>query len=500
MKHSKLILAGALTALAVSQAFGFPVDARVYADASTAVADAMQLKRDRMVELAEMSNDITNTAIAEGNRDLSADERRNLDAYTAEFDGLDEDLKRMESTLARTEMVNKGLGRQVPPAAGGDDEPPVQNVARPNATRAQAAARASVPAQPRDNRADGRWGFANAAQYLQAVTNASKRGSTPDPRLIQNAPTTYGREGVGEDGGFAVPPDFRSTIVQKVTGVDSLLGRTDQMTTSSNSITLPIDETTPWQTSGGIQAYWEREGGQKQQSKPQLGELTVKAHKVIALVPMTDELLEDAPAMAAYVNRKAPEKIDWKVSEAILRGTGVGQPLGILSSPGTIEIGAEGGQAADTVNFANVSKMFYRMNSASRSRGVWLVSPDVEEQLAQMVFPGQGNGNAIPVFLPAGGLSQSPYSTLFGRPIIPTEALPTLGDRGDIVFADLSQYMTLVKGGGVKQDVSIHLFFDYDITAFRFVMRVGGQPWWNTPITAASGTQRGFFVALGARA
>jgi hypothetical protein len=53
------------------------------------------------------------------------------------------------------------------------------------------------------------------------------------------------------------------------------------MTTSSNAITVPTDETTPWQSTGGVQAYWESEGGQKTQSKPQLREVTVKANKII---------------------------------------------------------------------------------------------------------------------------------------------------------------------------------------------------------------------------
>lgn len=322
-----------------------------------------------------------------------------------------------------------------------------------------------------------------------------------DPRLTSNAPTTYGQEGVGADGGFAIPPDFRAAIQSKVMGEGSLLSQTDQMTTSSNSLTIPLDETTPWQTNGGIQAFWESEGGQKQQSKPALGELTVKAHKIIVLVPMTDELLQDGPAMAAYVNRKAPEKIDFKVNHAIINGTGVGQPLGILKSNGTIMVPPVSGQAADTVVFQNIMSAYYRMNSAGRRRAVWLMNGDAEEQLSYMRFVDQGNGNAIPVYLPPGGLSGTPYATLLGRPIVTSEAMPALGNAGDIVFADMMSYMTLVKSGGVRQDVSIHLFFDYDMTAFRFVLRVGGQPWWNSPITRPDGQpSRGFFTALAPRA
>jgi HK97 family phage major capsid protein len=115
-----------------------------------------------------------------------------------------------------------------------------------------------------------------------------------------------------------------------------------------------------------------------------------------------------------------------------------------------------------------------------------------------MQFP--GTGTAVPAYLPPGGLSAQPYGTLMGRPVISTEAAGALGDVGDISFVDFSQYMSVLKSGGVRQDISIHLFFDYDITAFRFVLRVGGQPWWNSPIARANGLSRSPFVTLGARA
>ena len=277
---------------------------------------------------------------------------------------------------------------------------------------------------------------------------------------------------------------------------------TDQQISSGNSITFPADETTPWQSSGGIQAYWEVEGGQKQQSKPALVEKTVKLNKVIALVPLTDELLEDAPAMASYVNRKAPEKIVFKVNDAIINGTGVGMPLGILKSPGTVIVAKESGQTADTVVYENISKMWTSLTPSARRNARWLMNADVEQQLMRMKFPDQGSGNAVPVYLPPGGMSAAPYGVLLGRPIVYSEAMPALGDEGDIVFGDLANYLSGTKTGGIKSDVSIHVWFDYDMTAFRFVLRVGGQPWWNAPVAAfqAGATSRGFFAALGARA
>jgi HK97 family phage major capsid protein len=114
---------------------------------------------------------------------------------------------------------------------------------------------------------------------------------------------------------------------------------------------------------------------------------------------VTEELLEDAPAMGAYLNRKAPEKMDFKVSDAIVRGTGVGQPLGFLNSPALVTVAAEGAQTADTVNVTNLAKMWGRLPVQSRRTAVWLMHPDAEAQLPLMSLAN------MPVYLPPGGVS-----------------------------------------------------------------------------------------------
>jgi HK97 family phage major capsid protein len=296
-----------------------------------------------------------------------------------------------------------------------------------------------------------------------------------------------------------VPPDFRREIAEKVLGEQSLISRTDQQTTSSNSIIFPVDETTPWQTSGGLQAYWEVEAGQKTQSKPLLGQNTVRLNKLIALVPVTDELLEDAPALDGYLRRKVPDKMLAKLNTAIIAGTGVGQPKGILNSGSLISVAKETSQVADTVVFANIIKMTSRLYGPSYNNAVWLINQNVLPQLMTMKFDAAAT-SPVPVWLPGNSIAGAPYSQLMGRPVIPVQAMPTLGDLGDIVLADLTQYLTVTKGQQIRTDVSIHLFFDYDVTAFRFVMRVGGQPWWDSVIAPQNGVDTlGFFVALAER-
>lgn len=460
--------------------------------------DRREELRDQLADIGTQMNNIQATADAES-RALTSDEAAMLTQLFAQFEETEEEIDRRDTLGEMNARLNDPAGRIADPNPGDDANDDA--TAQPTGpTRAKAAAnRHRVPAAPRNAEEVGRHGFRSLGEFAIKVKSAALPGAGGlDPRLIANAPTSYGAEGVGEDGGFAVPPDFRSEIMSKVMGEESLLSRTNQLTSSSNTLTFPKDETTPWQSSGGVQAYWEGEGSQFTQSKPALKEENVRLNKLTALIPMTSELLEDASAMTTYLRRKVPEKFDFKCNDAIVNGTGAGQPKGLLNADALITQAKESGQTADTIVFNNITNMWSRLYSGSRGSAVWLINQDIETQLYGMQFP--GTGTAVPVYLPPGGLSAQPYGTLMGKPVIVTEACQTLGDKGDIILTDLSQYLSVTKTGGLRQDVSMHLWFDYDMTAFRFIMRLGGQSWWASAIDPANGSlTRSCVVTLAAR-
>jgi HK97 family phage major capsid protein len=443
--------------------------------------------RTRLLDLSSQANGIQARADAE-HRSLNEEERKEVTDILNAFDAL-------ESEIAQREQLESATNRAL---ASRGENPPQNRAEQPPQNAPQNPARAdskkSVHVEPLLKDA-GKFGFNSLGEFAKCVQRAQQNPAATDARLVRMAASTYGNEGAGVDGGFAVPPDFRSAILEKVMAQDSLLARTDQQTTSSNGFSFPKDETTAWQSSGGVQAFWENEAGAISQSKPALQSETVKLVKLSALVPVTDELLEDVPSLAGYLRSKVPEKMDYKISDAILHGTGAGQPLGILNSACTVTVAKESGQAASTVLFGNIVKIWSRTYAPSRRTGVWVINQDVEQQLMTMAFP--GTGTAVPVYLPPGGLSAAPYGSLMGRPVVVHEAAKDLGTKGDIGFYDFSRYLTALKQGGVRQDISIHLFFDQSITAFRFVLRIGGQPWWSSAITPANGSNtRSCFVTL----
>jgi HK97 family phage major capsid protein len=459
--------------------------------------DPIVALKSRLAELNETSKAIQAKADAE-NRDLTVDEQKELDACMTEFDEVEASIKRRERMVAQASRLAEPEARASTPNPVAGTPAAVTNAA---ATTGNRDGLQNTRLSTREERQ--RWGFQNMGEFAIAV-RASAIGRGMDPRLQNAALSTYGSEGVGTDGGFAVPPEWRAEIMKMVDAEDGLLSRTDQQPVTGNAISFPTDESTAWQSTGGIQAYWDSEAATITQSKPALKDLDIKLHRLTALVPVTEELLEDAAAMSGYVTGKAGEKIAFKLNDAILNGTGVGQPLGIMNSPCKVTVTKETSQTAATIHGRNVVKMMARMPAQSFGRSVWLTNQDcVPQILALGLEVTKADGTAAgagAIYLPPNGLAnQSTYGSLLGRPIIVTEACATLGTEGDLVLADLSKYLSVVKGQ-LKSDVSIHLWFDQNTTAFRFVLRMNGQPWLSAPIARKNGSNTlSHFVSLQTR-
>jgi HK97 family phage major capsid protein len=438
-----------------------------------------------MAEGARAADAIMRKAEAE-NRDTTDDERATIDTIREDHAKLRDRLERAQAVATMKAEMAKPEPRKAAPVdtlTQTDGDPDYAVLARPDVVRHR-----------------GTWDWQTFGEFAKAVRRHCQPGGATDPRLTARmAPTNIGTGSVGADGGFAVPPDFRNEINELCMGERSLVGLCDQLTTSSSSLSLPKDATTPWQTSGGILAYWEGEGAQMTDSKPSLQREMVPVNSLTCLVPVTEDLMEDAPALDSYLRRKAPAKMAFKADLAIVQGTGVGQPQGILNSSALVTVAKESSQTADTINFANIAKMWCRLYASSRPTSVWLINQDCEYQLMKLEFT--GTNSSTPAYLPANGLAASPYGTLLGRPVIPHQACETVGDLGDILLIDLKQYMWIQRTAGIKADVSMHLWFDYNILAYRFVWRAGGRPWWDATISPRDGSSTlSPFVALAERA
>lgn len=353
-------------------------------------------------------------------------------------------------------------------------------------------------------------GWAHAGEFASAVMKTVQTRKLADDRLLTNLETkaalsTYVNEGAGEDGGFAIPPEFAATITNKINEGESLAARCNQITTSRNSYVYTKDETTPWQSSGGILAYWDGEADALTQSKLKLKQDILRLNKLTALVPVTDEAAEDGALLLSHIQVKAPQKLRFKLDLSILQGTGAGQCRGIVDAPCTKSVAKVGSQVADTIVALNVLNMLNSLYADSRANAVFVAHQDTEVQLQTLMKLGRldtgatdtGWGVTIPFFT----YDPNGAPRLAGKPVIFHQACETLGDKGDIFLADFSQYDLIRKSNGIQQADSMHLWFDQSVMALRFVMRVAGQPSWSSTIAARDGSATySPFVTLDERA
>jgi HK97 family phage major capsid protein len=344
--------------------------------------------------------------------------------------------------------------------------------------------------------------FKSLGQQMLAVVNAGRPGGQVDPRLY-NAAASGMSETVQSDGGFLVQQDFVNDLLQDLikTGVLAPKCRPQPISAAANSIKINgVDETSRASSRfGGIVGYWADEADQKTASKPKFRKIELNLHKLIGLCYATDELLADAAALEGFIRAAFPSEFGFLVDDAILRGTGAGQPLGILNSGCLVTVDKETGQKADTIVAENVIKMSSRIFANSYLNASWYVNQMCLPQLYTMSIA-VGTGGQL-VFVPPGGISGAPYGSLLGRPVIPIEQSSALGDVGDILLADMNGYI-LAQKGGIQSDVSIHVRFVYDESVFRFVLRIDGQPVRAsalTPYKGGTGATQSHFVALQAR-
>lgn len=347
---------------------------------------------------------------------------------------------------------------------------------------------------------DPKRGFRHAGEFFLAVRREGKNFSNPANEKLKRmavAPTTFGGEGgSGADGGFLVPPEFATKVATLAQTEDSLLPFCDVTPVESNSMVFPQSEVAPWGATA-TRAYWQNEGSVGTQTKPVLRGDVLRTNKLFALVPVTDELSDDAPALGAYLTVEMGNSIRWKINEALLFGTDTAQPQGVFTSGAQVTIAKESGQATQTVVANNITKMAARLPPGSFSRAIWLFNGDT--------MPGFFGISTISTIYWPGGRDLVPagvsavFGQVLGRPALISAHAKAFSSQGDIMLVDMG-YVRVIERAGVQIATSMHIYFDADAMAFRAICRLDAQSKLTTPISPANGsTTLSPFLQLGAR-
>lgn len=309
----------------------------------------------------------------------------------------------------------------------------------------------------------------------------------------------------GTDGGFAVPQEFaarmldtalESEIVRPRARIEPMLADTKRVAGFDLS-----DHTSG--NIGGFTVQWVGEATSLSAQKGKLRSIELKARKAAILVEASNELLADGgQTFDGLLNSQLAAGVAWGMDDAFLNGNGGAQPRGVLADPAIISIAKESGQIADTIVYENLVKMFARLHPACVGNSVWVANSSCLPQLLtlqQKIKNVAGTENVGGSWIPVLREDGSGNMTLLTRPLLLTEKLPQLGDSGDIILADFSQYIV-----GLRADFSLakssHAGFESDTSFYRVIARVDGQGSWKGPLKPKTGQTLSWVIKLDERA
>lgn len=347
-------------------------------------------------------------------------------------------------------------------------------------------------------------------QLIDIVTvctpNASGKAEAMDRINKVQAAASGANETVPSEGGYLVGSDSATMLDRGTIATGLLSQRCFNVTASSgaNSLELNlVDESSRANGSrfGGMQVYMKAEADTVTATKPKFRQAEWKLKDCMGLMYATEDLIKDAGALTSVVNRWFPMEFGFKIDDLIVNGTGAGMPLGIANAGCTVAQAVASGQGTRASNavqviYDNIVQMYARLLSSSDPNAIWLINRQLLPSIMMMTIP-VGTGGA-PVFLPPNGAAGQPYMTLLNKPIIPIEQCQAPGTAGDIILADLNEYLLFTKGG-IEASSSIHVRFIYDEMTFKWVYRLDGQPIRNKTLTPYKGTDTlGPFITLAA--
>lgn len=278
-------------------------------------------------------------------------------------------------------------------------------------------------------------------------------------------------EGTPGQGGYLVRPQIERFVKQAKELDNVLRALCSVVNVTTNQIQLD-------QLGLTTQAGWVAELAQKPETTAvTLATVTASVFTAAGLVTISNQLLADAdPSVDALATADLAKRIVALEETAFIAGTGTGQPLGILNTPGvssttlattpvadlldailTAINGVETDHGAPTAILMH-PRTWTRILKSKDAQGAYLIAPSPNAaQEGRTTFAG-------------------PTKSLWGYTVVTSNRVPTnLGvgtNESRVVVGDYREALILDRNG-ITVDESPHVYFTTNQTVFRAEARVG---------------------------
>lgn len=228
-------------------------------------------------------------------------------------------------------------------------------------------------------------------------------------------PKEYRQDAVSQttDVGAVIPTNVLNQIITKLESVGNILAKVTR-TAYKGGVTIPKSTVKPVAT-------WTTQGkGSDKQKQDTSGTVTFAYHKLRCAVAVSLEV--DTMAITAFENlliNNIVEAMTKALEQAIISGTGVGQPKGITAET------ADAGQTVETAKpaYADLIAAEGNLPVAYEKGAEWCMS-----KKTYMNYYGLTDSNGQPIGRINYGLAGKPEYTLLGRPVNVCDYLPSFAN------------------------------------------------------------------------
>lgn len=283
-------------------------------------------------------------------------------------------------------------------------------------------------------------------------------------------------EDSGATGGYLVPTEFNQRLFTIAQTASPILGLVQRVPVGSNSGTYPALDITVAPTAGvgntalagKVTTAKRAEAGAYTETTPSFQEIKWRINDAASgYTKASKELIADSPAaIESLLTSLFGIAVAAKQEYFILRGSGVGEPLGILNAPAAVGITPDTNSAFAYADAVEMVSRFKRLTGNAR----WVM-----------------HQSTLPDFAGSGWVQGQVVRTLsdlgFGEAIM-SEHLPQADNSGHVLLADFGAYLLFEKGG-LEISYSQHADFLNGNDVWRFSQRMDGQPWLKGAITQA---------------
>ncbi len=294
---------------------------------------------------------------------------------------------------------------------------------------------APLTSKPGMGKADGEEKKTGKAskEYKNAMLDAFRSNFKRVSNVLQ--------EGVDADGGYLVPDEYDSRMIDVLTE-ENIMRRLGHTITTSGQHKINIAATKP-------AASWIEEGGALSFGDATFAQILLDAHKLHVAIKVTEELLYDSAFnLESYIIEQFGKALANAEEDAFLNGDGVGKPLGLFAENG-------GGTVAETLTAAiksdDIIGLVYALKRPYRKNASFIIN---DKNLAVLRKLKDNNGAYIwqPSYQ-AGEPDRLLGYAVHTSAYAPEDAIAfgdysyyNIGDRGSRSFAELRE---LFAGNGM---------------------------------------------------